>query len=115
MWIRVALDKESIHYGSTPRNTYIDGTNVKSLYFDDDVAKKLDEDGFLTEMWSNLDALFDWGDYDFFQVDKCVKFKTWLEQRLKRPIDNQLEFIYISMLELANLAIQYDTGLSFDF
>ena len=115
MWIRVALDRNAVHYGGSPEYTYVEGEKVKAFYFDDETAKALEKDGFLSEMWSKLDAMFDWGDYEYFFPDKCVKFKEWIEQRLKSPADNQLKKVYETMLELSNLAIQHDTGMSFDF
>lgn len=115
MWIRVAVDENAVHYGSSMEYTYVDGENVKEFYFDDETAKELETDGFLSEMWSKLDALFDWGDCDFFPPEKCLKFKEWLEQRLKRPTGIHLKHVYGTMLELADLAIQCNTGISFDF
>lgn len=115
MWIRVALNKSAIHYGNSPEYTYVDGKNIKEFFFDDDIAKRLEEDAFLTEMWDKLDAMFDWGDCDFFPPEKCKAFKKWLEKRLTKPIDNFLKPVYEAMLDLANLAIKHDTGISFDF
>ena len=115
MWIRVALDKNAVHYGNRPEYTYVDGENIKEFYFGDETAKALEEDGFLSEMWSKLDAMFDWGDYEYFHPERCVKFKEWIEQRLKSPADRQLKKVYETMLELSDLAIQNDTGMSFDF
>ncbi len=36
--------------------------NIIGFYFDGEIAKELETYGFLSEMWSKLDALFDWGD-----------------------------------------------------
>lgn len=115
MWIRVALDKKDVHQGSSSEYTYVDGKNVKQFYFNNDIAQELEKDGFLLEMWSKLDALFDWGDCDYFFPEKCKKFKEWLERRLARPVSNQLKQVYENMLDLSDLAIKYDTGMSFDF
>ena len=115
MWIRVAMDKNAVHHGSRPEYTYVDGENIKEFYFDDKTAKELETDGFLSEMWSKLDALFDWGDCDFFLPEKCLKFKEWLDQRLKRPTSNRLKQVYETMQKLTELAIEYNTGISFDF
>ena len=115
MWICVALNKNDVHYGSSTEYTYVDGENIKEFYFDDETAKELEADGFLAEMWSRLDALFDWGDCDFFPPEKCLKFKAWLEQRLQRSTSNRLKTVYDTMLDLTDLAIKCDTGISFDF
>lgn len=34
MWIRVALDKNAVHCGNNPEYTYVDGENIKELYFE---------------------------------------------------------------------------------
>ena len=115
MWIRVALDKNDLQYCNSPEYTSIKGDNIRSFYFDDAAASALEADGFLTEMWFKLDALFDWGDCDYFTPEKCRKFRDWLEQRLSRSINSQLKQIYVSMLDLTNLAIKQDTGILFDF
>jgi hypothetical protein len=115
MWIRVALDRESVHEGVVPENTYVDGKNVKEYYFDDNIAYKLEQDGFLTEMWTKLDAIFDWGDCDYFSTEKSKAFKVWLENRIERPMSQELSPVYNNMLELAKLAIQCGTGVAFDF
>lgn len=115
MWIRVALDSNAVHHGSSPEYTYVDGENIKEFYFDNDDAKELEEDGFLLEMWSKLDALFDWGDCDYFSAERCIKLKEWLEQRLKHPTSSRLKRVYDAMSELASLAIRCDTGMCFDF
>lgn len=115
MWIRVALNKEAIHYRNKTEYTYIEGDNIKEFYFDEDIARILENDGFLREMWLKLDAMFDWGDCDYFLPEKCKSFKLWLEQRLSKLADIQLKQVYETMLDLTNLAIQFDTGLSFDF
>ena len=115
MWIRVARDKTAVHHGSSSEYTYVDGENIKEFYFDDETAKELEADGFLLEMWTKLDALFDWGDCDYFLPERCMKLKEWLEQRLKRPTSKRLKQVYETMLELADLAIKCNTGMSLDF
>lgn len=115
MWIRVALDREAVHKGSSPEYTYVEGKNIKEIFFDDDMAKILEQDGFLLEMWTKMDAVFDWGDCDYFLPEKCKKFKIWLEHRLTQPINEKLKQFYKSILDLTILAIKYDTGMSFDF
>ncbi len=115
MWIRVALNKKDVHYNGIPNYTYAEGDSVQEYYFDENVAVALEKDGFLFEMWSKFDALFDWGDCDYFSPKKCIDFKIWLENRLHFPTNDLVKQIYEVMLEMANIAIKYDIGLSFDF
>ena len=115
MWIRVALDKESIQYFNPIGFSYVAGKNSEEYYFDESVAEALEADGFLTEMWNKLDALFDWGDCDFFLPDRCMVFKTWLETRLQKEVNPIIRPVYEVMLDYAEKAITFDTGISFDF
>ena len=115
MWLRVALNKDSVHYNKSVSYSYIEGPNAQEYYFDQSVADALERDGFLTEMWNKLDALFDWGDCDFFLPDKCIVFKTWLEARLQKEVDPVIRPVYEVMLDYAEKAIKHDTGISFDF
>ncbi len=88
---------------------------MEELFFDEDVSDKLEADGFLIAMWKECDALFDWGDCDFFYPDKCVKMIRWLKQKLSGDIEEDLRQVYEKMLEYAEKAIEHDTGLYFDF
>lgn len=115
MWIRVAMNDEAIHKNTVQNLTYIDGGKYKEYYFGDEIAKKLEEDHFLTEMWTELDALFDWGDCDFFYPERCKKFKIWLTTKLENEMDSDLKQIYEVMLEYANIAVEKETGICFDF
>lgn len=116
MWIRVALDRKSIHYCEPiGYSSIIRNANSEEYYFDKTVAGALEADGFLSEMWEKLDALFDWGDCDFFLPEKCVVFRTWLENRLSCHVDPEIQPVYEVMLDYANKAIANDTGISFDF
>ncbi len=115
MYLRVALNKESVHYNNPIAYSYIDGPNSEEYYFDQTVADALEKDGFLTEMWDRLDALFDWGDCDFFLPDKCLVFKTWLESRLQKEVNSDIRPVYEVMLDYAEKAIANNTGISFDF
>lgn len=116
MWIRVALSKEAIHDCNPIRcSSIMSSTHSKAYYFDQTVADVLEADGFLTEMWDKLDALFDWGDCNFFPPDKCVIFREWLKNRLARKTNPVLKPVYEVMLDYADKAIANNTGISFDF
>ena len=114
MWVRVALNKESIKT-SDAGNKYIDGDYMEEYYFGKESAAQLDKDGFLKEMWETFDAMFDWGDCDFFDSDKCKLFAEWLKERLSRSISDDIRNVYSVMYDYALKAIKNDTGLYFDF
>ena len=113
MWIRVALDNSAIQ-GKKNVYRWISG-NAEEFYFGEDVAAALERDGFLTEMWEKLDAVFDWGDCDFFIPEKCIAFKEWLIIRLQQKTDPIIRPVYETMLDYADKAITRGTGIEFDF
>ncbi len=115
MCIRVALDQSSVHYNEPVSLSYIDGKNIEEYYFDNETAQALETDGFLTAMWAKLDAVFDWGDCDFFPPEKCAIFKQWLSERLCRDTNPVIRPVYETMLDFANKALANETGISFDF
>ena len=116
MWIRVALDKDSMHLAEPVSNSYVYGPHMREFYFGQAAARKLEKDGFLRDMWRELDALVDWGDCDFFLPDKCRQLSSWLLTKLAKPVsDDDLWRIYTVMLEYTAEAIAHDTGLSFEF
>ena len=116
MRINVALTKEAVSYGQygTP---YIDEEtpDTDGFEFDENVAKKLDQDDFLNEMWSKFGAVFDWGDCDYFPANLCVPLITWLEDRLQRELPVEVRDFYEKLLEFARIAVSADSGIAFYF
>ena len=115
MWIRVALNKDSVHYNNPIGCSYVEGPDSEEYYFDYTVAAALESDGFLSEMWDKFEALFDWGDCDFFLPEKCEQFSAWLKKRLAYEVDPIIKPVYETMLDYAEKAIKNNTGISFDF
>jgi hypothetical protein len=113
MWLYVATDKDALHddgYGIP----YVDGEHVERYWFEQDVADALEADGFLTDMWDKF-ALFDWGDSDFFFPDKCERLILWLQDRLSRDVSDTIRPVYETMLDYAQKAVKYQTGIYFNF
>ncbi|MDO4501391.1 MAG: hypothetical protein Q4B60_09020 [Erysipelotrichaceae bacterium] len=114
MWLKVGLDQSSVidtSYGMK----YVSGENLMKHYFNDSIAEKLDEDKFLENMWNNFDAMFDWGDCDFFDSDKCLKLSEWLKIKLSSCHDFELREFYSLLLEYSIIAVEHKTGVYFDF
>lgn len=113
MWLRTTTDKNCIQ--RQDGYIYIDGEHTEAYYFDQKTAQHLEEDGFLTEMWHQFDALLDGGDCDFFEPDKCLKLQGWLKERLERKLKPDVREVYEVLLDYAEKAVKYDTGIDFDF
>lgn len=114
MWIKVATDKSAIK-NSSYGIPYISGPKMEKYYFDESVADKLEDDGFLSEMWTEYDALFDWYDCDYFSAKKCQKLQPWLRQRLSKDLKPEVREVYEVILKYTEIAIEADTGIYFDF
>ena len=114
MWLRVALDKDSLIQNSEGYS-YVDGEHYLEYYFDDDIASLLEKDGFLTEIWENLDSVADWGDCDTFFPDKCLKLIPWLQDRIASQGNEKIMQVYNIMLDYAQKAVKYNTAMDLDF
>ncbi len=114
MWLRVALDKDSVVLNKDGYS-YVDGEHCLEYYFDDGTANLLEMDGFLIELWKNLDSVADWGDYDIFFSDKCRKLIPWLQNRLTGQGDEKIIQFYEVMLDYAQKAVKYNTAMALDF
>ncbi|MDY5779136.1 MAG: hypothetical protein SPK04_04160 [Succinivibrionaceae bacterium] len=51
----------------------------------------------------------------FFDSQKCSKFREWLIEKLNSNYDKSLTPIYLKMLDFAEKAIKFNTGIVFDF
>ena len=102
--------------GFNPQSVSYDDDCIDFMYFQTAVANKLEADGFLSETYEQLNAFFDWGDCDVFELDRCIKFKEYLIKKLDRKdLDSDLVKIYTQMLDFTNRAIELKSGLYFDF
>ena len=135
MWIYVAKDKNDVHFETDSSYVSVYGNSVEQYYFGDkfDYEKEygklgsyyfhdtkelqniLEEDGFLTEMWNKIGALFDWYECDYFDVEKTQKFKEWIVERLSREVPKVIKPVYEKMLLFAEIGISCNTGMAFNF
>ena len=111
MNLYVALDKDSIITDDTW--TYIKG-NCKRYIISEEERNKLEKDNFILDLWTRFDGMMDWGDYDFFNSDKCKKLVTWLDEKIKHSTDTILLSFYSVLRDYAQLAVNLDTGIGFD-
>ena len=115
MWLRVATDPDSVIKGEAYVWVTRKYFHYEEYFFDEDVADELEKDGFLLEMWNKFDALFDWGDADFFFPDKCERLIHWVDERFERPVPETIAPVYRVLKECSEKAVKYQTGIDFDF
>lgn len=112
MNLSVALNKDSII--TEDSWTYIKGKR-KRYDLTMEEKNKLDEDNFISDMWTNFDGMMDWGDYDFFDAEKCRKLVAWTDEKINKTKNPTLLSFYSVLKEYAQLAVNLDTGIGFDF
>lgn len=113
--ICVALNPNAIKYDRKYHVSYISGGAIKKHSFDNEIAKALEEDNFVTEMQIKIDSAFDLEKQNFFDDKKCAMFKNWLTNRLKTQVPTLIKTVYEIMLEYSNIAVEKHTGVEFDF
>lgn len=87
---------------------------VESFEIEEDDFALLEE-YFIDSINDKCNSLLEYGDYDFFDVDKCKILKNWLEENIANNSVKRLDELYNKLLEYTNKAIQYNTGLAIDF
>lgn len=68
----------------------------------DDFVKGIDE---------ICDNDLDYGDVDYFDVEKCKKIRQWLSKRLQRPMSSRIKYLYEILNNYINEAIDRNTGV----
>ena len=53
----------------------------------------------------------DYGDVDYFDTEKCLILKSWLEGRKKSPMSPRLQIIYQILEQYVDSAIRCGTGV----
>ncbi|MDD2433945.1 MAG: hypothetical protein WC196_03175 [Bacilli bacterium] len=92
-----------------------DNDRKEDYYFNERIFTKIEQDGFIDDMFKLCGALFGRGDCDVFDAKQCKVLKTWLEERIKITADQETKKVYEKMLEFANFALKHNTGIEFSF
>jgi hypothetical protein len=112
MWIKVATDLDSVRVKGN--FIWVEGEHIKETYFSEEVEYALEAYDFLPQLWKNFDSLLDWGDWDYFYPDTCVKVIPWAQEQLQREDMNDIiRPVYETILEYAKIAVQCQTGIGF--
>lgn len=112
MWFELFLDLQNLkYYGYIPEMPEDRAGRVEIYKFDSKTYRDLINKDFVDSVNAACDSLLDISDVDFFDSEKCVKLKSWLENRLAKDIDPLLFSLYGKLLEFANKAIELNTGV----
>ena len=68
----------------------------------------------LDEIDRRCDALLGYGDVDFFNSEKCVKLKAWIDERLQKPIIERYRELLEVLRSFCERAIVLQTGVVID-
>ncbi len=99
------------YYGNIPEKPDDRNGRVEIYKFDDEVYAPLFDEDFIDEVNALCDSCLDLSDVDYFDKDKCVKLKDWLEKRLSKELNPLLKPIYKKLLDFAARAIELRTGV----
>ncbi len=107
MKFELFLTLENMHwygYIPCPKDGDLSGVEVYQL---EDSDWPLLEANFLEPVDALCDALLDYGDIDFFDVDKCKKLSVWLEDQLAgNGATGRLRVLYEKLHEYTRRAIE---------
>lgn len=112
MRFELFLDMHNLkYYGDIPEKPENRQGSVELFEFDRRIYAALMNEDFIDEVNKFCDSCLDLTDVDFFDKDKCVKLKFWLEQRLTRELNPLLKPVYEKLLNYSARAIELGTGV----
>lgn len=112
MRFELFLDLHNLkYYGDIPEKPEDRQGRVELFEFDDRVFSELIDKDFIDEVNNLCDTCLDLTDVDYFDKDKCVKLKSWLEQRFTKDLNPLLKPIYEKLLDFSTRAIELETGV----
>ncbi len=113
MWFTLFIDLTNVKYygGCIPEIPDEQDGSFEIFKFDDEVYAPLFDEDFIDEVNALCDSCLDLTDVDYFDKDKCVKLKSWLEKRLSNELNPLLKPIYEKLLDFAARAIELGTGV----
>ncbi len=115
MIYQLILNLEGLkYYGDIPEAPQESGPNVEVFQFDME-DWPLFRDDFIEPVDTLCDVLLDYSDVDYFDADKCKLLHGWLVERLEKPIQPRLAFLYRKLDEFALRAIELNTGVVVEF
>jgi len=73
-----------------------------------------DEDYAIDEIAKRCDSLISYGEADYFNVEKCIILKDWLDERLQKPATPRYLEMLSVLKEYCCRAIELKTGVYID-
>ena len=112
MRFELFLDLSNLkYYGDIPEMPEDREGRVEIFKFDDKIYAPLFDKDFIDEVNNLCNTCLDLTDVDYFDKEKCVKLKAWLEQRLTKELNPMLKPIYEKLMEFVSRAIELKTGV----
>lgn len=69
------------------------------------------KDDFVNPVNDSCGSLLDFGDCDYFDIEKCIKLKNWLEKQLAEDVSDLFRPTYEKLLDYTFRAIALKTGI----
>jgi len=112
MRITLILDYSGLtYYGDIPNTPFPPDPRIEETRFIEDSDIDLLDEDFIDPINETCETALDRHDVDYFDTAKCVKLKSWLEDRLVKDIHPRLKEIYEAMLRHTQKAIEQRTGI----
>lgn len=112
MQMTLFLDLDNLdYYGDIPEIPENEEGRVEIFEVYDKIYDDLIDKDFIDEVNNLCGTLIDFSDSDFFNKDKCILLKSWLEARLAKDLDPLLKTLYEKLLEYVTRAIELGTGV----
>ncbi|WP_288801157.1 hypothetical protein [uncultured Fibrobacter sp.] len=117
MWLILFKTLEGVpYYGDRP--DAIDNGDARIETYDFSIGQEYEdllEEDFINPMYNLCGSLVDIDESDFFDVEKCAMLVNWLENRFRQEVHPVLKPVYEKILEYAQKAIEYGTGIIIQF
>lgn len=104
------FDNVTSYYGNIPSRPMQSDEHVELYRMRESDRDPMDED-FTDPVNRVCGTTLGYGDVDFLDPRQCRLLAAWLKTRLTQPITPRLAEIYRHLLDYAQRATQYNTGI----
>ena len=102
-------------YGNIPNTDPSDTKHFECVSYDEDSDIELLDANFLEPVNKICGTLLDPAEDDFFDKEKCILLKKWLEEQLVESSHPRLKEIYEALLNFSKRAIELNTGIVIEY
>lgn len=98
------------YYGHIPNTPFAPDPRIEEPPYNPEDGRLLYENA-MDRINDACGTWLDICDPDYFDKERCIKLKAWLEDELQKDLQEKLRNIYNILLDYANRAIELGTGI----